>query len=616
MSYPATATPRVVPSDNIRSATVRFAGDSGDGMQLAGMQFTNTSAVFGNDIATLPDFPAEIRAPAGTLAGVSGFQINFSRDDIHTAGDKVDALIAMNPAALKANLGDLNDGGMLIVNNDEFGKSNLAKAGYKDDPLETELVAPYRLYKVPITTHTLEAVKETGLGKKDAERCKNFYALGLVFWLYERPLETTLGWIARKFAKKPDVADANTLALKAGHSFGETAEMFAVRYRVDPATLPPGKYRSITGNQALAIGLTTAATKASKKLFYCGYPITPASDILHELSAMKHYGVRTLQMEDEIAAAAAAIGASFAGEIGVTGSSGPGIALKQEAIGLAVMTELPLVIINVQRAGPSTGMPTKVEQADLLQAVMGRNGEAPAAVLAPMSPGDCFWMAIEAVRIATKYMCPVFVLSDGYLANSSEPWLIPDPDSIPAIEIRHAAADEPYKAYGRNEHGGRPWAIPGTPELMHRIGGIEKDEHGNISYDARNHQKMTDERQAKIDGIARDIPPAEVHGDPEGDLLVVGWGGTYGALRAAVNRAREAGKRVSHLHLRYIRPFPRNLAEIFPKFKQVLVPELNLGQLQTLLRAKYLVNAIGMHKVQGRPFMVSELEHKINELVP
>ncbi|MCA9243470.1 MAG: 2-oxoacid:acceptor oxidoreductase subunit alpha [Phycisphaerales bacterium] len=587
---------------------IRFAGDSGDGMQLAGTQFTNTSAIFGNDVSTLPDFPAEIRAPAGTLAGVSGFQIQISSDDIFTPGDRIDALIAMNPAALKANLADLAGGGILIVNSDEFTPANLKRAGYAENPLESDLLADYRVHQIPITTHTVEAVKEAGLGSKESARCRNFYALGLVFWLYDRPLETTQNWIRRKFGKREDIARANELALHAGYNFGETAEMFALRYRVEPAKLPPGRYRNLTGNQALAIGLVAATRLAKKTLFYGSYPITPASDILHVLAGYKHFDVRTFQAEDEIAAVCSTIGAAYAGAIGVTASSGPGIALKQEAIGLAVMTELPIIVIDVQRGGPSTGLPTKTEQADLWQAIVGRNGECPVAVIAPMSPADCFEAAIEAVRIATRFMLPVMILSDGYIANSAEPWRVVKAADLAPIEIRHATNGGDFKPYQRDDHGSRPWAIPGTPGLEHRVGGLEKAAiTGNVSYDPDNHQRMINQRADKIDRIAHEVPPQAVFGDTTGDLLIVTWGGTYGAARTATQRLQAQGASVSHAHLRWMNPFPANLGEVLGSFKHVLVCELNMGQLQTLIRGRYALDAEGLHKVKGRPFMVSEI---------
>lgn len=611
--------PHAKPVQELDTASVRFAGDSGDGMQLAGNQFTNASAVFGNDVSTLPDFPAEIRAPAGTTYGVSGFQVSFSAHDIHTPGDQVDALIAMNPAALKTNLPSVIEGGIVIVNVDEFTPQNLAKAGYATNPLEDGSLDRYRLYKVPITRHTLEAVKDTGLGAKAAARCKNFYALGLVCWLYDRPLDAPLKWIEQKFANNPDVKLANTLALKAGYHFGETAELFPSRFRVPRATLPPGRYRNLTGNQAMAIGLITAARLAGKPLFYGSYPITPASDILHELARYKNFDVITFQAEDEIAAMTSCIGAAFAGCLAATASSGPGIALKTEAIGLAVMTELPVVIINVQRAGPSTGMPTKTEQADLLQALFGRNGECPVAVLAPRSPADCFDIAIEAFRIATRYMVPVMVLSDGYLGNGAEPWRIPDPETLQPIRIQHPTTpndDGHFRPYLRNEFLARPWAIPGTPGLEHRLGGLEKsDGAGEVCYDPDNHEKMVRLRAEKVQGIVRDIPPTSVQGDRQGDLLVVGWGSTYGAITTAVSRARARGQAVSAVHLRHLNPLPPDLGDILRGFRRVLVPELNSGQLCLLLRARYLVDAVGLSKIQGLPFTVREISQKIDELL-
>ncbi len=597
-------------------AAVRFAGDSGDGMQLAGTQFTNTSAIYGNDVATLPDFPAEIRAPAGTLAGVSGFQINFSNHSIHTPGDKVDALIAMNPAALKTNLKDLMEGGILIVNKDEFTPVALQKAKYDQNPLDSGELSRFRLYSVPITKHTLEAVKESGVSSKDAERCKNIYSLGLVFWLYDRPLDTTLKWIRTKFAATPAVAAANELALRAGFNFGETAELFPVRYRVRKATLPPGRYRNITGNQAAALGCVTAAQLARKPLVYCSYPITPASEILQELSLYKNFDVRTFQAEDEIAAMCACIGAAYAGAIAITGTSGPGVALKQEAIGLGVMAELPTVIINVQRGGPSTGLPTKTEQADLWQAVLGRNGECPTPVIAAQSPSDCFYASIEAVRVAVKYMTPVFLLSDGHLANGAEPWRIPASDSLPPIPITHPTDPQSFQPYLRDAAGSRPWAVPGTPHLQHRIGGLEKEHiSGHISYDPDNHQHMVELRARKVANIADDIPPQELFGAPQGKLLVVSWGGTYGTVRTAVERACAAGQSVSHAHLRWLNPMPRNLPEIFARFRTILVAELNMGQLELLLRARYLIDPVGLHKVQGKPFQVTDLQRQIDELL-
>ena len=604
------------PTQTLEHAVIRFAGDSGDGMQLAGTQFTNASAVLGNDVSTFPDFPAEIRAPAGTLGGVSGFQIHFGSRLVYTPGDHVDALVAMNPAALKVSLKDLARGGVLVINSDEFGASNLSKAKYHENPLETGELNAYRVHKVPITSQTLEAVKDTGLNQKVAERCKNFYALGVVYWLFDRPVDVTLRWIDDKFAKIPAIARANAAALKAGYNFGETAEMFTVRYQVKKAKLRPGKYRNLTGNQAAAFGLITAAQLAGKPLFYGSYPITPASEILHELTLHKNFHVGTFQAEDEIAAYTAVIGAAFAGCIAATGTSGPGAALKQEGIGLGVITELPSVIINVQRGGPSTGLPTKTEQADLWQALYGRNGECPLPILAARSPGDCFWCAIEAVRIAVKYMTPVVMLSDGYLAQGSEPWRIPEAKELQPIIIKHASDPATFEPYQRNEFGARPWAIPGTAGLQHRVGGLEKDAlHGTVSYDPANHQRMTELRAQKIANVINDIPDQDIFGDDSGELLLVSWGGTFGAVRSAVEQAREAGQNVSHVHLRWLNPLPANLGEILKKFKTIVVCELNMGQLQFLLRGQYLIDTQGLHKVEGKPFMISEVRARIDDIL-
>ncbi len=604
---------------NVTSATVRFAGDSGDGMQLTGMRFTDTAAVFGNDIATLPDFPAEIRAPAGTVAGVSGFQVNFASTEIFTPGDEVDALIAMNPAAFKANIRDVKHGGIVIVNDDEFDKVNLRKAGYPEayNPLNDEAIGQkYRLYRVPITRMNEEALKETGMGAKEVDRCKNMYALGLIYYLFDRPMDITIHYLNDYFGKKknlPVVAEANIRSLKAGFDFGDTAEIFPQRYHVAKAPIKPGTYRRITGNEAMATGLVTAAKLAGKQLCYCTYPITPASDVLHNLAVMKNFGVKTFQAEDEIAAVCSAIGVSFAGQLGVTGTSGPGLALKSEAIGLAVMTELPLIVLNVQRGGPSTGLPTKVEQSDLLQAMFGRNGESPVVVIAAKSPSDCFDVALEAVRIAYEIMCPVLLMSDGYIANGAEPWNIPDPDSLAPIKVTHRteapAEGTAYQPYARDANLSRPYAVPGTPGLQHRLGGLEK-EHitGAVNYDGENHHLMTSLRQAKIDRLADRLPPMDIDGAPSGDLLILGWGGTYGAITSATANLRKQGLKVSAAHLRYINPFPKNLGEVLKSFKHVLVPELNMGQLRMLLRAKYLVDARGLNKVQGLPFLIEEVE--------
>jgi 2-oxoglutarate ferredoxin oxidoreductase subunit alpha len=607
------------------SVTIRFVGDSGDGMQLAGTQFTNASAILGNDIATFPDFPAEIRAPAGTLAGVSGFQVHFSSHDIHTPGDKLNTLVAMNPAALRANLKDLEQGGILIVNSDAFAGGDLQKAGYKSNPLEDGSLKGYRLFRIPINKLNRDAVAEVKLSPREADRCKNFFALGLVYWLYERSLDSTLKWIKDKFSKNAAVMEANTRTLKAGYNFGETTETMPVHYRVAKASIKPGIYRKITGNEALAQGLVAATTLANLPLVYASYPITPASDILHYLSEMKRYGVRTMQAEDEIAAIGAAIGAAFGGALGVTATSGPGICLKSEAIGLAVMTELPLVVIDVQRGGPSTGLPTKTEQADLLQAFYGRNGECPVAIVAPSSPSDCFNMIFEAVRLAIGFMTPVMLLSDGYLANGAEPWLVPKVEELAKITVRHPTrangkgngnGEAHFLPYKRDDRLVREWAIPGTPGLEHRIGGLEKEDiTGNVNYDPANHEHMVRVRAKKIANIADDIPELGVTGPAEGDLLVIGWGGTYGSTLTAVQRAQRKGLKVSHAHLRYLNPMPRNTGAVVKRFKKVLVPELNAGQLLLLLRAQFLVDAQGLNKIQGRPFLVSEIEQKIEEML-
>jgi 2-oxoglutarate ferredoxin oxidoreductase subunit alpha len=592
-------------------------------MQLAGTQLTHTSALFGNDISTLPDFPAEIRAPAGTLAGVSGFQIHFSSSDIHTPGDTLDTLVAMNPAALKSNLKDLQKDGILIVNKDAFGKSDLFKAGYEVNPLEDSSLRGYRLFSVPITTLNREALAGLKLSVREADRCKNFFALGLIYWLYDRSLEPTQRWLNAKFGKKPEVLEANIRALRAGYNYGETTEAIAVHYCIPKAQIKPGKYRKITGNEAAALGLVAAAERSGLQLVYAGYPITPASDILHQLAEYKRFGVKTMQAEDEIAAMGAAIGAAFGGSLAVTGTSGPGICLKSEAIGLAVMTELPVVIIDVQRGGPSTGLPTKTEQADLLQAMFGRNGECPAAIVAPASPADCFHMVFEAARIAVRFMTPVFFLSDGYLANGAEPWLIPNVAELPRIVPNLATktngtheGKEVFLPYKRDDRLVRQWALPGTAGLEHRLGGIEKqDITGNISYDPANHQHMVNTRAQKIANIAKEIPPLEVTGPSEGDVLIVGWGGTYGSLLTAAQRLQRRGFKVAHAHLRYLNPMPANTGEVLKRFKKVLVAELNGGQLRLLLRTTFLVDAVGLNKVQGKPFLVSEIEQKVEEML-
>ncbi len=610
------------PRQVAETVTVRFCGDSGDGMQLAGTQFTNTSSVFGNDVATLPDFPAEIRAPAGSIPGVSGFQINFSSRDIHTPGDEVDALIAMNPAALVSNYKDVVPGGIIVVNEDAFRQTNFDKAHLASNPLEDGTLDGYRLYRVPMEKLTTEASGDFGLTTKAVNRCKNFFALGIVCWLYERPLDPILRWIEQKLGKTPAVADANIAALKAGWNFCDTVEIFPQAYRVEKATIAPGTYRKITGNEAIALGLVTAARRAGKEMFYGSYPITPASTILEALATMSDLGVKTFQAEDEIAAMAATIGAAYAGSIASTGTSGPGVALKSEAIGLAVMTELPMVIVNVQRGGPSTGLPTKTEQADYFQAVYGRNGECPVAVLSCSTPADCFEMAIEAVRISVEYMTPVMLMTDGYLANGSEPWKVPTIGELRAPRVEHPTeynAPEQFMPYLRDDRGARPWAIPGTPGLQHRIGGLEKAAiTGNVNYDPDNHEAMCRARRAKIDKIAESIPDLEVEGDPAADLLVVGWGSTYGAIRTAIERMSKNGKKVAHAHLRYLDPMPKNTAQVLRRYKKVLVPEMNLGQLVVKLRADFLVDAQGVNKIKGKPFLVSELEaafdHALKEL--
>ncbi|HSA60490.1 MAG TPA: 2-oxoacid:acceptor oxidoreductase subunit alpha [bacterium] len=603
--------------EELQDVVIRFAGDSGDGMQLTGSQFTSTTAVLGNDIATLPDYPSEIRAPAGSLAGVSAFQINFSSRDVRTPGDSPNVLVAMNPAALKTNLKDVAEGGILIINEDAFNEQNLAKAGYASNPLEDASLSRYLVYRIPITTLTVSALKDCGISKKEMDRCRNFYALGLMFWLYQRPMDVTVGWIHEKFGKKPAIALANETALKAGYSYGETADVIKKHYRVAPAKIAPGLYRNITGNEAAALGFVAASKLAGTPLFYGSYPITPASDILHELSRHKNFGVLTLQAEDEIAAIGAAIGASFAGLLGLTGTSGPGLSLKAEAIGLAVMTELPLVIVDVQRGGPSTGLPTKTEQSDLMQAMFGRHSECPLAVIAPATSGDCFHMAIEAFRIAVKFMTPVIYLSDSYLGNGTEPWRIPELETLPRIEVRHPTDPATFFPYSRDEKTlSRPWAIPGTPGLEHRIGGLEKQNiQGTVSYDPANHEFMMKLRAEKIARIAEDIPAQEIFGDPEGEILVVGWGGTYGAITSAVEKMRKKGLSVSSIHIRYLNPFPKNLGDILSRFGTVIVPELNLGQLSRLLKAEYLVDAVSLPKVQGQPFKIRDIVEGIQKIM-
>nr|WP_042182566.1 2-oxoacid:acceptor oxidoreductase subunit alpha [Kibdelosporangium sp. MJ126-NF4]CEL15067.1 2-oxoglutarate oxidoreductase, alpha subunit [Kibdelosporangium sp. MJ126-NF4]CTQ93337.1 2-oxoglutarate oxidoreductase, alpha subunit (EC 1.2.7.3) [Kibdelosporangium sp. MJ126-NF4] len=601
---------------------IRFAGDSGDGMQLTGDRFTSEAAAFGNDLATQPNFPAEIRAPQGTLPGVSSFQLHFADYDILTPGDRPDVLVAMNPAALKANIDELPPGGTLIVNTDEFNKRNLQKVGYDADPLENDSLASYQVHKVAMATITRAALEETGLSKKDAERAKNMFALGLLSWMYHRPTEGTEQFLREKFAKKPDIAEANILAFRAGWNYGETTESFATTYQVAPAKLKPGTYRQITGNTALAYGIVAAGQRSGLEIVLGTYPITPASDILHELSRHKNFGVTTIQAEDEIAGIGMALGASYGGALGVTSTSGPGIALKSETIGLAVMTELPLVVIDVQRGGPSTGLPTKTEQADLLQAMYGRNGESPVPIVAPQSPADCFDAAVDAARIALEYRTPVLLLSDGAIANGSEPWMIPDVETLP--DLRVTFATEPNATDGSGEHWpyvrdpetlAREWAIPGTPGLQHRIGGLEKqDGKGSISYDPANHDHMVRLRQAKIDGIK--VPDLEVH-DPSGKarVLVLGWGSTYGPIGAACRRVRKLGHAIAQAHLRHLNPFPANLGDVLRAYDRVVIPEMNLGQLALLIRGRYLVDAIGYTKVAGLPFKAEELQGVLTDVV-
>jgi 2-oxoglutarate/2-oxoacid ferredoxin oxidoreductase subunit alpha len=610
----------VKPVEQLDRVVIRFAGDSGDGMQLTGSRFTSETAVLGNDLSTLPDFPAEIRAPAGSLPGVSGFQIHFSDHDILTPGDAPNVLVAMNPAALKTNVRDLPKGGMLIVNTDAFTERNLQKAGFDANPLEDGSLDEYHVHEVALTTLTLEALKEIDVTKREAERSKNMFALGLMSWLYHRPTDGTIAFLERKFAANPPILEANVKAFKTGYAYGETSEDFAVTYEVKPAQLRPGTYRNVTGNQALAMGLVAASVKSKLPLFLGAYPITPASDILQDLARFKTFGVRTFQAEDEIAAVGAALGASFGGALGVCTSSGPGVVLKMETIGLAVTLELPLLILDIQRAGPSTGMPTKPEQADLLLAMFGRNAESPLPVIAAATPGDCFDAAIEAARIALKYRTPVFLMSDAYLANGSEPWLLPDVESLPDISIEFATKpnrDGEFWPYLRDDATlARQWAIPGTPGLEHRIGGLEKQEGtGNVSYDPDNHDTMVRLRAGKVAGIANDIPDLEVDHQEGAELLVLGWGGTYGPIGAAVRRVRDEGNKVAHAHLRYLNPFPRNTGDVLRSYDRVLVPEMNLGQLLKLVRADFLVDAVGYNRVRGLPFRSDELADAIGGML-
>ena len=604
-------------NSEVDTVVIRFAGDSGDGMQLTGTQFTNASALAGNDVGTLPDFPAEIRAPAGTLAGVSGFQVNLSHREIFTPGDNPDVLVAMNPAALKANIEDLPTNGILIVDREAFNELNLKKAGYAVNPLEDGSLDRFQLFAVDITRLTTLALSESGLSNKQVLRCKNFFTLGLMMWLYQRPLEPVLNFIKQRFAKNQDLVEANTKAFQAGFNFGDTSELFATQYEVRPAAIQPGTYRNITGNAALCIGLVAAARRARLPLFLGSYPITPASDILHELATYKAHDVITFQAEDEIAGVGAALGAAFAGNLAVTTTSGPGIDLKSETIGLAVKTELPLIVCDIQRGGPSTGLPTKTEQADLLAALYGRHGEAPVAVLAPATPADCFEMALEAARIAVKYMTPVYLLSDGYLANGAEPWLLPNLDDLPEFPVEFRTDPEGYFPYLRDpETLSRPWVVPGTAGLEHRIGGIESEYlTGNISYAPANHEQMVRLREKKIAGIAREIPPTVPVGAGSGDVLVLGWGSTYGAITAAVRKLSEEGHPVGQVHLRHLNPLPPDLGDVLRRFERVLIPEMNMGHLLRIVRAEYLVDAIGFNKIQGRPFKVDEIVTRVKKLL-
>jgi 2-oxoglutarate ferredoxin oxidoreductase subunit alpha len=602
----ATGDKRVESRDAV---VIRFAGDSGDGMQVTGMQFTTESALAGNDLATLPDFPAEIRAPAGTLAGVSAFQLNFSSREVFTPGDDLDVLVAMNPAALRVNIDDLKPGGILIVDREGFNEQNLTKADYERNPLEDGSLARYQVFQADVTKLTTAALKELNLSARSVFRCRNFFCLGMTSWLYHRPVAAAETWITERFKKTPELVEANLRALRAGHAFAENSELFAVSYDIKPATIQPGRYRNITGNTATALGFIAAARKAGRPLFLGSYPITPASDVLHELSGLKQFDVYTFQAEDEIAGIGAALGAAFGGSIAITTTSGPGMNLKAETMGLALAVELPLIVTDIQRAGPSTGMPTKTEQADLMMAMYGRHGEAPVPILAAATPADCFAMAFEAVRIAVRYMTPVILLTDGYLANGAEPWLLPDTGTLPDVPVRFRSDPAGFFPYLRDEETlSRPWVVPGTPGLEHRVGGLEKDYlTGNVSYAPTNHEQMIRVRARKIAGITREIPPTEVFGPDAGDLLLLGWGSTYGAIRQAVTELGAAGHRVAHAHVRHLNPLPPDLADILRRYGTVLVPEMNLGQLVRLVRAEYLVDAIGFNKVQGRPFKVSEL---------
>jgi 2-oxoglutarate ferredoxin oxidoreductase subunit alpha len=604
-----------IPKTELEKASIRFAGDSGDGMQLTGTRFSATSVMAGNDVITFPDYPAEIRAPAGTLAGVSSFDLSISSNEIYTTADFLSVLVVMNPAALKMNLQDLEKGGILIINSDSFEENDLRKAEYSENPLESGELNDYRVVQIPITKLTLRAVEETGLSHRDGVRCKNFFSLGVVQWLFVRSLDQTRDWIEDKFKNKPEIAKANVLALQAGYNYAITTELFQARYNVPPAVLPSGEYRQITGNQAFSLGCVAASLRSGLSLLYSSYPITPASDILHELAQYKNFGVKTIQAEDEIAAMSSSIGSAFGGVLAVTGTSGPGLDLKSEAIGYAVMAELPVVVLNVQRGGPSTGLPTKAEQTDLLAAMYGRHGEAPVPVLAPATPGDCFYMVLEAFRLALKYMTPVIVLSDGGLANASEPWIIPDVDQLPDLTSNIQTDPKNFSPFNRNpETLGRNWAIPGTPGLEHRLGGLEKDiVTGEINYEPENHEKMVLLRDEKIRRIVKDLPPLELIGPEINELLVVTWGSVYGPAFSVINELQTEGYPVSMLHLRHLNPFQEKLGEVLRNFKKVLVPEMNLGQLSRLLRAEYLVDAISFSKLQGRPFLISEIRNRVLE---
>ncbi len=609
--------PAEVDIRELERVTIRFAGDSGDGMQLTGTQFTRTAAIFGNDISTFPDYPAEIRAPAGSLPGVSGFQISFSSADIHTPGDEPDVLVAMNPAALKTNIADLPAGGALIVNSDAFSAQNLQKAAYASNPLTDGSLRQYRVFEIPIGTLNTRALEGLELTSKQVDLTKNFFALGLMFWLYERSMEPTERWIDAKFAARPVIAEGNRRALRAGYAFGETTEMFHTTYRVKPAKLPPGTYRNITGNEATALGFLAASRLAGRPVFYASYPITPASDILHELSTYKNFGLKTFQAEDEIAAIGAAIGASYGGALGLTGTSGPGMALKSEALNLAVMVELPLVVVDVQRAGPSTGMPTKTEQGDLLQSMFGRNSDSPVPIVAPATPAECFDYAIEAWRIAQKYMTPVVFLSDAFLATGAEPWRVPALQDLPSIRFENRTDPAGFMPYLRDpETLARPWAVPGTPGLEHRIGGLEKaDVIGSVSYDPDNHHRMVTLRAEKVARIANDIADLTVFGEPEGDLLILGWGSTFGAIRSATERLLAKGRRVGHAQMRHLNPFPRNTEAVLGSYRRVVIPEVNLGQLLLLVRGRFLIDAVGYNRVRGKPFRIAEIEEQAERLL-